>query len=514
VISDFRFAFRQLAKNPGFATVAALTLALGIGVNTTMFSVLNALVLRASPAREPARLVSIFRTAPQSQAWPQAPANFYDFQRQNISFESVAGYAWNNVNLAEPGQPAERLPAMAVTGNFFTLFGIAPALGRAIGPEDDQPGVGQVAVLSDRFWRGHFAGDPGVIGRSVRMDGQMITVVGVMRPEFEDPLYFGHIDVWKPLALDGGARQNRDNNWIQAIGRLKPGVTLAQAQAEASALADRLARDYPQTNAQNSLRLEPWNTTRVGSLNRSISWLCMGLAGFVLLIACANLANLQLARVAQRIREHAVRVALGATRAQVMRQLLVENIVMSAIGGAIGVLVALWGTKVIGSRILITGISGYDMPIDTRVLAFTVLASVATGIAVGMVPAWIASRTDVSAALKKGSPGRRGRPIEAPFPEGADRLRARPCPHPALGGGLLRARHAAHRRCGHGLAPGRPDHRQHVPALQRELPDGRPVPGVLRQAGLQACAAPRGYGCGHFGNAPGARLLAQRHVPG
>jgi len=408
MLSDLRFAFRQLAKNPGFTAVVVLTLALGIGVNTTMFSVLNALVIHASHAREPERIVALFRTSAQSQEWPHSPANFYDFQRQNTSFEQLAAFSWGNANLAEPGQPAERLSGMTASADFFTIFGLPPALGRVFRPEDDQAGAGQVTVLSNGFWRSHYAADPKVIGRVVRMDGQPVTVIGVMPPEFDNVTYWGHLDLWRPLAFDGATRRIRDNNWLQAFGRLKPGVTLGQAQAEADAIASRLAHDYPQTNAGIGLRLAAWSAVITGDLNRRISWLCMGLAGFVLLIACANLANLQLARMTERVREHAIRIALGASRMQLIRQLLVESVLLSAIGGMFGVLVASWGAQMIGSKIYITGVQGLALPINNSVLAFTLLASVATGIAVGTIPAWIASRTDVNAAIKQGSRGSSG----------------------------------------------------------------------------------------------------------
>ena len=385
-----------------------LTLALGIGVNTTMFSVLNALVLQASHARDPGGLVAVFRTSAQSQTWPHSPANFYDFQRQATAFEQVGAFYWNNFNLSEPGQPAERLAGMNVSGNFFQIFGLPAAVGRLFGPEDDRPGAGQVAVLSDGFWRSHYAGDTTVVGRTVRMDGQQVTIVGVMPPEFDNVTYWGHVDLWRPLAFEASTRLVRDNNWLQEIARLKPGVTMGQAQAEAVAIAGRLAHDYPQTNAESSLRLAPWDDVVTGDISRRISWLCMGLAGFVLLIACANLANLQLARMSERVREFAVRNALGASRMQLTRQLIVESLLLSAIGGAFGVLVASWGARVIGGEIFITGVQGLSLPINSNVIAFTLVASLATGIAVGTIPAWIASRTDVNAALKQGARGSSG----------------------------------------------------------------------------------------------------------
>jgi predicted permease len=410
MLSDARFALRQLVKNPGFTVVAVLTLALGIGVNTTMFSVLNALVLQASPAKDSQRLVCVFRTSSKMQSSPQAlsPGSFYDFERQNTAFEGVAAFYQNNFNLAEPGQPAERLSGMQVSGNLFTILGIPPSLGRVFGPEYDRFGGDKVAVLSNGFWRTHFAGDPGVIGRKIRMDGEQVTIIGVMSPLFDNPLFWGHIDAWRPLGFDGPTREVRDNAWIQTVGRLKPGVSLGRAQAEAAAIAGRLSRDHPRTDAGNGLRLAPWNDVRTGDTSRRVSWLCMGLAGFVLVIACANLANLQLARTTERVREHAVRIALGATKLQVMRQLLVESLLLSAIGGAFGVLIASWGVRLIAGEVDIGGIVGFEIPMNASVLLFTLLASTATGVVVGTIPAWMASRTNVNSALKQGSRGATG----------------------------------------------------------------------------------------------------------
>ncbi len=405
MLFDVRFAWRQLLKHPGFTCVAVLTLALGIGVNTTMFSVLDTLVLRTSAAPDSGRLVAVSGTSAQSQDTFLSPGDFFDLLAQNKAFEVLGAYTFNNFNLAEPGMPAERLTGISVSGNFFQVFGIPASLGRTFGAEYDRAGSGQVAVLSDGFWRSHFAADPTVVGRTVRIDIQQVTIVGVMPAAFDNLQYWGHIDMWQSNPMNGATRQMRDGRWLRGIGRLKPGVSLGQAGVEATAIGNRLAHDFPLTDAGTGLRLRIFNDTLTNEISRRISWLCMGLAGFVLLIACANLANLQLARMTERVRENAVRIAVGASRAQLVRQLLVESLLLSAIGGAVGILIAYWGTKMIGSGIYIGDVRGIDLPIDTNALVFTILASAATGIAVGTVPAWIASRTDVNAALKQGSRG-------------------------------------------------------------------------------------------------------------
>jgi predicted permease len=408
MLSDIRYGFRQLTKYPGFTAIAVLTLALGIGVNTAMFSVLNALVFDVSKAPDAGSLVCVLRTSPQAQDWPHAPANFYDYQKQASSFEHLAAYCNTNNSLSEPGQPAERLPAMMVTGDFFSIFRIGPIVGRLIGPDDDRPGSNRVAVLTEAFWKSHYASDPAVVGRNVRMDGQQFTIIGVAPTSLENPLAWGHLDLWTPMGLNAEGKASRGNNWMQIVGRLKPGVTQAQAQLEATAIAARLAHDYPDNDAGNSLRVADWNKTLAGDASTKLSWLCMSLAGFVLLIACANLANLQLARMAARLREHAVRIALGASRMQLVRQLLVENILLSLLGGALGVLLATWGTKFLGNRIVIGNVPGYVLPVDTRVLVFTIVASIITGVLVGVVPAWMSSGTNVNSALKQGSKGSDG----------------------------------------------------------------------------------------------------------
>ncbi|HEY1793948.1 MAG TPA: ABC transporter permease [Opitutaceae bacterium] len=408
MLGDLRYAFRQFAKHPGYSAVALATLALGIGVNTTMFSVLNALVLRSSGFRDSGRLVNIFRSSPQSQEWPTSPANFLDYSAQQKSFQALAAYNNASYNLAEPGQPAQHLAGMVFSGAAFQMLGVVPEVGRTFGPEYDQPGHGEVALLTDAFWRSHYAADPSVVGRQIRLDTVPVTVVGVLPPYFEQPTSWGHLDVIRPLGWNAGTRQTRDNNWLGILGRLKPGVTLEAAQSEASAIASRLAHDFPQNNEGIGIHLVPWDRVRTGDINRRISWLCMILAGFVLLIACANLANLQLARTSARSRELAVRVAVGASRLQVVRQLLIESVLLSAAGGALGVLLASWGVKMIAGSIYITGVWGFDIPINTAVLMFTLAASVAAGVVSGTVPAWLASRADVNSALKQGSRGSTG----------------------------------------------------------------------------------------------------------
>jgi predicted permease len=402
---DLRFALRRLMKSPGFTAVAVLTLALGIGVNTAMFSLLNTLLLRALPYQEPDRLVRVFRTSPQSEAWPHSVANFLDHGEQNHVFERMAGFTWSSFNLALPGEPAERLHGVLAGADFFPALGVPPALGRVFTRDEDQPGRNQVAVLSHGFWQRRFASDTNIIGRTLRLDGESVTVIGVMPAKFEFPLLWGPVDAWRPLAFTAEQRQDRGNNWLNALARLKPGVELPQAQAEMTALAGRLAEAYPQSNAHNSLRLVPLRRSASSESDRRLSWLTLGLTGFVLLIACVNLANLQLARATLRARELAVRVALGAGRARLMGQLLLENLLVAGLGGALGLLLATWAGDFIGSRILIGDEAGLPVALDLRVTAFALACSVITGVLFGIAPAWLASRTDVNEVLKAGPRG-------------------------------------------------------------------------------------------------------------
>jgi putative ABC transport system permease protein len=405
-MNDLRFAFRQLLKNPGFTVVAVLTLALGIGANTAMFSVLNTVLFRSLPYPQPAQLVGVFRTSPHSQRWPHSPGNFTDYREQNGVFEYLAVYRRSSYNLSEGDQATERLDGMRVTEDFFPALGVQPALGRLFTREEDQAGVSPVIVLSDRFWMRRFGGDTNIVGRNVRLDGQSVTVIGVMPPGFDYPLLWGTVDLWRPMGFTAEQRTSRGNNYLQMMGRLKPGIPVNRADAEMKAVAVRLGKEYPD-QALDSLRLEPMQRMVSDDIGRKISWFTFGLAGFVLLIACANLANLQLVRTAARAREFAVRAALGARRGRLLGQCLVESLVVSLIGGGLGLLLALWCSELIGRRLFVA-LPGVTVEFDIRVFCFALLCAVFTGLVFGIVPAWFASRADVNDALKENLRGTTG----------------------------------------------------------------------------------------------------------
>jgi predicted permease len=406
VLQDVRYSLRMLLKHKGFTVVAVLTLALGIGVNTAMFSVLNTFLFRSLPYPDSDRLIRVWRTSPHSQTWPFSAANFFDYQDQNGVFEKLTAYNFTSRNLTENGQTAERLLGIAATAEFFPSMGIAPAMGRVFKPEEFEPGADNVIVLTDRFWQRRFGGDPGIVGRMIQLDGKSVEVIGVMPRGFEHPILWGPIDIWQPLSFTKERKASRGNNYLSSFGRLKPGVTIQQAEQSMITLAGNIAKQNS-SNVGESLRLEPLQRSMSDDIGRTVMWFTFGLAGFVLLIACANLANLQLVRTAARSRELAVRAALGAARMRLLRQSLTESIVIALIGGVISLVIALLGVRFISSR-LFTDLPGASVQLDYKVFGFALLVSVVTGIVFGTVPALLASRTDLNLALRENSRGNTG----------------------------------------------------------------------------------------------------------
>ncbi|MGH7996767.1 MAG: ABC transporter permease [Opitutaceae bacterium] len=408
-----RFALRQFLKDPGFTAIALLTLALGIGVNTIMFTVANAVLYRMPAFRDPDRLVRVFATTPQQSSQGQSPANVRDELRQNDVFERAAAYNINFASLGHPGEPAERIGGLQVGGEFFRVLGVNALIGRTIRPDDDRVGHADVVDISEQFWTERFNRDPRALGAVLRIDGKPSTVIGVIPASCQDIFsWAGRVDLWQPHGYDAATWNIRDNPWLAVVARLRPGVSLGRAQAEIRTIGERLARDHPNSDAGMGLRVSSYEEARNNDFTRRICWLILGLAGAVLVIACVNLANLQLARTVARTREHAIRIALGASRAQLIRQLLLESVLLSIAGGVLGLLVAIWGNRIIGRQIeigpYIGGDRGFDLPIDYRVLAFLAVASVATGVVFGLMPAWLGSRADVNAALKQGARGATG----------------------------------------------------------------------------------------------------------
>ena len=400
---DLRYGLRAMVKNPGYTAIVVLTLALGIGANTAMFSVLNTYLFRALPYPESDRLVRVFRTSPHSQSWPHSPGNFFDHNEKNEVFDFMAAYNGIGPNFADPGEPAERLNGYAITSDFFYALGVQPAIGRVFSSEEHEQGADRVAILSNRFWVTRYGADPNVLGRTMRLDGQDVTIVGVMPDGFDHPLLWGQIDIWRPLAFTPEGRRGRGSNYLRSLGRLKPGVSIDQAQEAMVVLAANLASEHPE-NTGESLRLEPLSRSMSDTVARKVMWFTFALSGFVLLIACANLANLQLVRTAARAREYAVRAALGAGRIRLLRQSLTESLAVSLIGGALSLVLALLAVEFI-SRRLFADLPGARVTLDLRVFGFTLLCSLLTGLLFGTVPAWLASRADVNQALRQNARG-------------------------------------------------------------------------------------------------------------
>ncbi len=403
-MNDLKFAFRQLLKNPGFTAIALLTLALGVGVNTSMFSLLSALLFHQPAYPEPDVLIRVFRSGPNFQGAPHSAANFLDLQARTKMFSHVAAFRRVATSYAEPGQPAEQWPVLTVSGDFFATIGVQPALGRALTSDDDQPGLGDVIVLSDITWRQRFAADPGIVGRTIRLDGMSVTVVGVMPTGFDDRLVWGQVAAWRPLALGNAVRADRGDNYLSMIGRLRAGATEAQAQAEMNTLWADLARTYPETNAGTILNLTSFVRSTQDQAMRTLSILAMGLAACVLLIACANLANLLFARNIVRARERAIRTALGASRARLIRQSLVESLLLALGGGMIGLLCAAWRNASMGAGVFVGG-QPLGLALDWRIAGFAFAVALLAAAIFGLLPAILASRTNVNETLKQGTRG-------------------------------------------------------------------------------------------------------------
>lgn len=402
-LQDLRYATRMLAKQPAFTVIAVLTLALGIGANTSIFSLVNSVLLRPLPYLDANRIV-YFEGKNPSQGITDSNISVLDFQdwtTQSQVFSHAAFFWTGGAALAEQGREPERVPRAGVTIRFFDLLGVQPMLGRNFLEEEDRPGSSTAVIVSEGLWKRRFGSDRSIIGKTITINTQPVTVVGVMPAGFEFP---ENTQIWTPAAVNS-AEEPRDNRSYSALGRLKPGVELEQAQSQISAISAQLAQAFPDTNKDWDAHLARLQERLVRSVRSSLL-LLLGAVGFVLLIACANVANLLLARAAARQKEVAIRTALGASRSRITRQMLTESILLSTIGGALGLMLSFWLIE------LLISISPPDSPrlsetnLDYRVLAFTLAISVFTGLIFGLAPALHASKLDVSGSLKEG--GRSG----------------------------------------------------------------------------------------------------------
>lgn len=394
-----KYALRKLAASPGFLVVALLTLALGIGVNTTAFTVLNRLMLQSLPYQDPSNIVQIWTTSPRNGHVPNAPADYYDQKDQNTVFTDIAAYQpWTSTSFSEKGKPPVQVGVLYMTDNFFTILGVQPQIGR-LPTHDESQKQAFVTLISDAFWHSHYNGDPNVVGMPVRLDSRVSTIIGVMPPTLNDPALFNNRAAFFYLDPEIHGRLYRNAGWEAEIARLKPGVSIKQAQLQMDVIAKRLAHDFPNTNRERGFAVVRYPTNQLGDEGAQLTWMTFALSGLVLLIACINLANLQLVRTTRRSQEIAIRMALGCPRWKLIWMLLLESLIVSTIGGVLGIAVGAW------SNGFVVRFFDMEMPLNFRIIAFTFGIAVVAGAFFGTVPAWMATRLDCGASLKSGSRG-------------------------------------------------------------------------------------------------------------
>src|SRR5881396_2151592 len=405
MLDDVRYAVRLLIKNPAFSAVAIITLALGIGANTAIFSIVNAVLLRPLPYPDADRIMVLNESSGPKQDFSVALPDYFDWRNDSKTFEHLAATHKESRNLSGiPGREPERVSCASVTRNFFNIIGLPPEIGRTFSEDEDKVGALPVVVISDRLWQRAFNRGPKILGQAITLHDQSYTVIGVMPRQVTSPQ---DTDVWLSMM-----RRSNNTVWMSRMihpmiyvwGKLKSGVTVEQARAEMKGIAARLEQAYPDTNRGETAVVTPLLDNLVGKYRTNLG-LLLGAVGLVLLIACANLANLFAARGAARAREFAIRAAVGASRAQIVRQLLIESFVIAALGGTLGLFIALWARDAL-SVLAPQSVSRFqEISFDLPVLAFTFAVAAVTAVLFGLWPAWQTSRADVRLALKAGSSG-------------------------------------------------------------------------------------------------------------
>ena len=405
LFKDLRYGFRSLVKRPGFSAIAIITLALGIGANTAIFSVVNAVLLRPLPFHDPDRLVMVWEDA-SFAGFPRntpAPANYVDIKTQNQVFEDMAAMDRRSFNLTGDGEP-QRVEAFGVTANFFPLLGVQPAVGRSFSAEEDKPEANKVVMITYGLWQQRYGGDLNILGRDLLLNGEKYTVVGVMPAGFQ--FLDSKVGMWVPIAFTAETLAARNRHYLRLVARMKPGVSFEQANAEVKAIHQRIAQDNPDSAGRIGGFAVPLRDELAGEIRRPLLMLLVAVA-FVLLIACANIANLLLSRAASRRREMALRTALGASRFRILRQLLVESVLLAACGALCGLLLATWSFAFL-QRLIPNGMTdSTKLGLDLPVLGFTLLITLLTAVIFGLAPAFQASKIDLNEALKQGG-GRSG----------------------------------------------------------------------------------------------------------
>jgi putative ABC transport system permease protein len=399
ILQDIQFSLHMALKKPGFTLIVVFVLALGIGANTAMFSVINAVLLRPLPYKDSGQLMALWEQSKQMEEMSVAYPNFLDWKQQNSIFEQIAAFKSDNFNYTEGDGDPERKRGKQVSADFFTVLGVNPIYGRGFSPDEDKPGANPAVIVSHAFWQNRLSANPQAVGQPLKLGGTNYTLTGVLPADFE---FNGETDIFVPLGLNADKMMDRGSHpGIYVVGRLKPGLTIEQARASMANVTANLGQQYPETNGGNSAVVISLYEDTVGNI-RTPFLILLGAVALVLLIACANVANLLLARSATRQKEMAIRGAVGATRGRLVQQLLTESVLLSLIGGILGLLIAVWGIKVLMT------LTPPDIPrtkevgLDFWVLGFTLLVSLVTGIIFGLAPSLQASKVNINESLKEG----------------------------------------------------------------------------------------------------------------